>query len=191
MSIFRAILIAGALTGVVGSASLEAQDLSVRAAAGAAIPVGGAGERRSAGPAAMLSVESRLSNLWSLRVAGEWSLLRGPTAPAGQEHFSEHQDLRTLGVSLNGIVRLSDDRVAPYVIAGAGAYRLQRVDAPASPYGITGAVQAGFGWDGNLWDRVTPFVEARAQVHVTDYGTDEFLPTVYWPVVIGVRFGSE
>jgi hypothetical protein len=187
MSIFRISLLAGALALGVGAAPLEAQDLSVRAAAGAAIPVGGAGERRDAGPAALLSLEFGLSSRWSLRVDGEWSLLRGEPAPAGHEHFSDYQDLRTVGASLNGVLRLSDDSLTPYLLAGIGAYRLQRVDAPPSPYGATGAVQAGFGLDGNLRPRVNPFVEVRAQLHVTDYGSDEFSPTVYWPVVIGLQ----
>jgi hypothetical protein len=186
MSVSRVGLLVIALAVAVGSASLDAQVL-VRAAAGAAVPVGGAGERRDLGPAATLSVESRLTN-WTLRMDAEWSLLRGPAAPAGQEHFSNDQDLRTLGISLNGIMRLSEDRLAPYLLIGAGAYRLQQVDASASPYGTTGALQAGIGLDSDLWSRINPFVEARAQVHVTDYGGHEFGPTVFWPVVIGLRF---
>lgn len=135
----------------------------------------------------MISVETRLTRLWGLRLDGEWSRLTGAPAPAGQEHFSDYQDIRAIGASLNGILRFSDDPLAPYLLAGIGAYRLQRVDAPASPYGTTGALQAGLGIDGNLWGRVDPFVEARAMVHVTDYGSDEFSPTVYWPILIGLR----
>ena len=185
--ISRATLLLAAFAALAGAASLQAQDLSFRAAAGTAIPVGGTGERRDTGPAAMLSIETRLGRLWSLRFDGEWSLLNGPTAPAGQEDYSNDQDLRTIGASLNGMLRFSEDQLAPYLLAGVGAYRLQRADAPASPYGTTGALQAGFGIDGNLWGRVDPFVEARAMVHVTDYGSDEFSPTVYWPVLIGLR----
>jgi|GEM_PF-2882196 len=187
MSPFRVILIVSALVFVVGSASLEAQALSFRAAVGAAIPVGGAGERRDTGPATLLSVEMPLSKRLSVRVDGEWSLLRGPTALVGQENLSDYQDLRTLGVSLNGMMRLSDDHLAPYLLVGAGAYRLQRINAPVSPYGTTGAVQAGFGLDSNYWSRVNPFMEGRAQVHATDYGAGDFSATVYWPVVIGLR----
>jgi hypothetical protein len=186
MSISRTILFVITLAVSGGSASLEAQNL-VRAAAGAAVPVGGAGERRDIGPAATLSVESGLTN-WILRLDAEWSLLRGPAAPAGQEHFSNYQDLRTLGISLNGIMRPSEDRLAPYLLIGVGAYRLQQVGASASPYGTTGALQAGIGLDTYLWGRVNPFVEARAQVHLTDYGAQEFEPTVFWPVLIGLRF---
>lgn len=187
MMIFRATLQLTMFAALAGAASLQAQDISFRAAAGTAIPAGGAGERRDMGPSAMLSVETRLSRLWSLRLDGEWSLLTGTPAPAGQNHFSNHQDLRSIGTSLNGILRFTEDQVAPYLLAGVGAYRLQRMAAPASPYGTTGALQAGFGIDGNLWSRVNPFAEARAMVHVTDYGSDEFSPTVYWPILIGLR----
>lgn len=135
----------------------------------------------------MVSVESRLSQFWGLRLDGEWSLLNARPAPAGQEAYSQYADVRTYGLSLNGILRFSEDELAPYLLVGIGAYRLQAIDQRPSPYGTTGALQAGFGIDGNLWERVNPFVEARAMVHVTDYASDEFSPTVYWPVLIGLR----
>ena len=135
----------------------------------------------------MLSVEARLGARWSLRVDGEWSQLSGPPAPAGQDGFSSHRDLRTQGASLNGVVNMTDDQLAPYLLAGIGAYRLQRVGGDPSPYGTTGAIQVGVGFDSNIWGRVNPFIEARAQVHVTDYGADEFSPTVFWPVILGLR----
>lgn len=187
MTISRTTLLLAAFAALAGTMPVQAQGISFRVAAGAAVPVGGAGERRDAGPSAMLSVETRLSRLWSLRLDGEWSLLNGPPAPAGQEYNTNYQDLRAIGASLNGILRFSDDQLAPYLLAGIGAYRLQQVDAPASPYGTTGALQAGFGIDGDLWGRVDPLLEARAMVHVTDYGSDEWSPTVYWPILIGLR----
>lgn len=185
--IFRATLLLATFTALTGVAPLQAQDLSLRAAAGAAVPVGRTGEERDTGPAAMLSVEIRLSRLWRLRLDGEWSQLTGTPAPAGQEQFSNYQDLRAIGASLNYVLKFSEDQLAPYLLAGVGAYRLQRVDAPASPYGTTGALQAGIGIDGNFWGWVEPFAEARAMVHATDYGSDEFSATVYWPILVGLR----
>lgn len=170
-----------------GTGPLGAQDLSFRVAAGIAVPAGGAGERRDTGPSAMMSVEIPLGRLSGLRLDGEWSRLTGKPAPAGQEHFSDYQHLRSIGVSLNAIGRFSEGRFAPYMVAGLGAYRLQRLDAPASPYGTTGALQAGLGVDGPLWQRVAPFLETRAMLHVTDYGSDEFSPTVYLPILVGLR----
>ena len=168
-------------------APLQAQGITFRAAAGAAFPLGGAEELRDPGPSVTLSIEKRLSSLWSLRLDGEWSELEGVPAPEGQEHFKEYQPLRITGGSLNGVLRISSYPITPYLLAGIGAYRLQRVEAPRSPYGITGAVQAGVGVDGNLWERVNPIIEARAMVHLTDYGSDEFTPTIYAPVLIGLR----
>jgi hypothetical protein len=135
----------------------------------------------------MLSVESRLSRRWSLRLDGEWSLLHGPPPQAGREGDSRYRDLRTYGASLNGLRRFSEGRFAPYLLAGIGAYRLQRVGDYPSVYGTTGALQVGVGIDGDLWGRVNPFVEARALVHATDYGAVEYGPTIVWPVLIGVR----
>lgn len=166
---------------------LSGQDVGFRVGAGVAIPVGGAGERRDMGPAGTISIESSLTRVWSVRVDGDWSLLRGTAAPPGQEHLSNYQDLRSLGITANGIARFSDERLTPYLLIGLGAYRLQRVDAPKSPYGVTPAAQVGVGLGATVWDLVNPFVEVRALIHATDYGSREFTPTVYWPVLVGVR----
>ncbi|MDP9347936.1 MAG: hypothetical protein M3P24_02125 [Gemmatimonadota bacterium] len=88
---------------------------------------------------------------------------------------------------MNGILRSSEDDLAPYLLLGVGAYRLQAVGQSPSPYGTTGALQAGFGIDGRVRERLNAFVEARAQIHVTDYGSNEWSPTVYWPVLIGLQ----
>lgn len=98
-----------------------------------------------------------------------------------------YHDLRTYGASLNAILAPSEGELAPYLLVGVGVYRLQAVGQRPSPYGTTGALQAGFGIDAEIGKRINPFVEARAQIHVTDYGSDEWSPTVYWPVLIGVR----
>lgn len=154
---------------------------------GAAFPVGGAGERRDAGPAALVSVESRQSKYWSIRVDAEWSLLNARPAPAGQEGHFQYADLRTYGASLNGILRFPEDAITVYLLGGIGAYSLQAVDQRRSPYGMTGALQAGFGIEGNFWKRVNPFIEARALSHITDYGSDEYSSTTYWPATVGLR----
>jgi hypothetical protein len=184
----RTALLLSALAILLAQEPLRAQSgLSVGAGAGAAIPAGQAGERRDLGPAAMLSVEARMNPRWSVRLDGEWSLLGGPTAPAGQEHVSSSQDLRTVGASLNLVMRLSEAAFSPYLLAGAGAYRLQRVNAPKSPYGTTAALQAGVGAEAKMSRRIGAFVEARAQMHATDYGADEYGATVFWPVLAGIR----
>jgi hypothetical protein len=183
----RTAAVLGVLTVLVAAKPVRAQSLSVRAGAGVAVPVGSAGEHRDAGPAAMLSVESRLGRLWSVRLDGEWSLLKGPAAPAGFEDYKSYNDLRTVGASLNASLRLSENAFAPYLLAGVGLYRLQRVGAPRTSYGNSGALQAGFGVDAKLSHRLDAFAEARAQLHINDYGAAEFEPTRIWPVILGVR----
>jgi hypothetical protein len=170
-----------------GAAPLRAERLSLRVAGGAVFPNAEAAQRRDAGPAAMLSAEYRLSHLWSLRADGEWSLLRGPPAPAGQEGSWAHHDLRTHGVSLNAVMRFTDGPLVPYVLTGIGAYRLQFVGGSPSPYGTTGALQVGLGADANFGGRINPFIEARAQVHLTDYGSTDYGITRVTPVMAGVR----
>lgn len=177
----RIAILLGGLALATGALPLSAQRLTFRAAAGAAVPVGDAGERRDAGPAASLSLESRLSGRWSLRLDGDWALLDAPSA-------SEHADLRTYGVALNVVGRLFPSGPTPYLLAGVGAYRLQAVGQAPNPYGITGAAQAGLGVEGGrIWRRINPFAEVRATVHATDYAAREFSPTVYWPVLVGVQ----
>jgi hypothetical protein len=190
VTISRTALLLAAFSLLAGQVPLQAQEISFRVAAGAAVPVASAGERRDAGPAALISIENRFGPRWSLRLDGEWSRLGGTPAPVGQEHLSNYQDLRTVGASLNGVRSFSDGRFAPYLLAGLGAYRLQRVDAPASPYGTTAALQAGVGIDGNLRGRIGVFAETRAMLHLTDYGSDEATPTVYLPILIGLRISS-
>lgn len=164
---------------------LRAQGLAFKAGAGAAIPFGGAGDIRDPGPAALASLEFGLGPELSFRLDAEWSVLHAPSAPAGQAF--RYADVRSVGASLNGVLRSPQDVLTPYLLVGIGAYRLQEIDRERSPYGTTGALQAGIGIDGSFWERVNPFAEARAMVHVTDYASDEFSATVYWPVLIGLR----
>lgn len=190
MTISHVVPLACAFALLSGAAPLTSQDQSLRVAVGTAVPVGGAGERRDAGPAAMLSVDFAPSVRGplqgNLRLDVEWSLLTAPPSPAGETR-PLHGDLRAYGASLNAVVKVPTNSIEPYLLAGIGAYRLQRAGATRNVYGTTPAVQLGVGLDGNRWRRINPFVEARALMHVTDYGSDEFSPTVYWPVLLGVR----
>jgi hypothetical protein len=170
---------------LVGAVPSHAQSVAFRAGVGAAVPVGETADRRSAGPAAVVSVESRLDSRWGVRVDGEWSVLRAAT-PAGPEHGSRG-GIRTVGVSLNGTLKLPAGDYAPYLLAGIGAYRLQDRNQRRSPYGTTGAVQAGLGIEGPAWGRISPWGEARALVHATDYGSADWSPTVYLPLALGLR----
>jgi hypothetical protein len=179
----RVLLLAGALAAV-AAAPLAAQELEVRAAAGVALPVSQTGVMYEPGPAFMVSLEPRPGGRWSLRLDGEWALL-GSASSANP--FAEGGDLRSFGVSGNALRRFRGDSLAPYLVAGLGAYRLQRVGGSPSPYGTTVAVQAGLGVDLQRWERFNLFAEGRAQLHLTDYGSAELSPTTFLPVVVGVR----
>ena len=183
----RIAILLGVLSLATGALPLNAQRLTFKAAAGAAVPVSDAGDRRDTGPTASLSVESRLSGRWSLRLDGDWSLLDAPPAPVGREPSFQDADLQTYGVALNVVGRLFPSGTTPYLLAGVGAYRLQALGRGPNPYGTTGAVQAGLGVEGGIWRRINPFAEVRLTVPATDYGAREFSPTVYWPVLVGVQ----
>ena len=183
MMVSRATLLLAAIGTLWGDAPLQAQDLSFRAAVGPVIPADGTANRFAIGPAAMISADTRINPAWSLRWDAEWSLLKGRSFLAGQT-----RDLRTIGVSLSVVRRFSvDHALAPHLLVGIGAHRLQRVDAPTSRYGTTGAIQVGFGIDGKFRGPVAPFAEARAMLHLTDYASAELSPSVYCPILIGLR----
>lgn len=184
----RTALLIGALTGLLAVMPLSAQATSVRAGAGRVVPVGDAKKVRDPGPAAAIALELGLSRRWSVRLDGEWSLLNGPAAPPGQELYSQYSDLRTLGGALSAVMRFSEGAFSPYLLAGIGAYRLQRVKAPRSVYGTTPALQAGVGIDVNLSRSIGAFAEARGQAHITDYGAGkDFGSTNYWLLIAGFR----
>lgn len=165
---------------------VSAQEVIVRPNVGVAVPLGSAGEVRSLGPMTALALETRFGR-WGLRLDGEWALLDGTPAPPGQEIFTEYQDLRSIGGSLNLVRTFSEGDLAAYGLVGGGAYRLQRTDAPPSVYGTTRAVQMGLGVESDHWDRIRPFMEGRLLVHLTDYGGRQYGFTVVAPVGVGLR----
>ena len=186
--ILRPLVLLGALGALLAATPAHAQEIILKVAGGAAVPVGGAAEQRGTGPATMGTVEFRLGSHWGVRIDAEWASLDAPAAQETERGRFAHADVRVYGGSLNGVLRFPEGGgLAPYLLIGIGAYRLQAVDAHPSPYGTTGALQAGFGIDAAAWKRLNPFAEARAMVHVTDYASAEYTPTVYWPILVGVR----
>lgn len=178
-------ILLAALLLAAGAPSLGAQRVTSGGGMGVALPVGDAAERRTSGPAATVTFELYLSRRWSLRLDGDWSLLQGRPAPAGQE-VQPAADLQAYGVALNAVARVFDAATTPYLLAGAGVYRLQAGDA-RNPYGPTAALQAGVGVETRVSPRIQPFAEARITVHATDYASREFAPTIYWPLLFGLR----
>ncbi len=179
---FRTLVSLGALALLAGAAPLDAQGTFFRLGTGLAQPVAEAGERYRAGPVAAASIQTPLGGRWSVRFDAEWSRMDGRsfgtvTAP----------DLRTVGGSMNAVRHLSRARAAPYLLAGIGGYRLQRVGDHTNGYGTTPMVQLGIGVDGTVLRYINPYAEVRAQVHLTDYAADELSPSVFRPITLGVR----
>lgn len=183
----RAALLLGALALLATTPPLRSQGPSINVAAGAALPVGGTGERHGAGSTALISVVSspsvRGAVRMNLRLDAEWAWLPSRVDPSR----TPARELRAMGVSLNVVSAPVTDGVTPYLLVGLGAYHLQRAGEGPSAYGPTPAVQLGAGLDGPRRRRVRPFAEVRALVHVTDYASREFSPSVWWPVTVGVR----
>ena len=165
------------------SAPVAAQDLAIRLGGGLAAPIYTTSNDYVTGPAAMAALEAFLTPRWGLRLDVEWSRIneRDDLGSGGQ--------VQTWGASLNGVYRFPGQLARPYLLAGVGAYQLERTVFEADPYdfGITSAVQLGAGIDLDLWPGVEPFAEARAALHMTDYPHPDVGPAYIWPVVVGVR----
>jgi hypothetical protein len=179
---FHTLLSIGALALLAGAAPLGAQGTYFRAGTGLALPVGEAGERYRAGPLAAVSIQTPLGGRWSVRFEAEWSRMDGRS-----DGTATPPDLRTVGGSMNAVRHLSRPPAAPYLLAGIGGYRLQRVGDHPNGYGTTPMVQLGIGVDGTVLRHINPFAEVRAQVHLTDYAADELSPSVFRPITLGVR----
>ena len=186
MTIFRTAPVLCALALAAGAAPLPAQELSYRAGAGIAFPLGAVSERRQAGPSAAVSVQAPMGGLWSLRLEGDVSMLRGRAALPDRPH-SATSPLWAMGATMSGVRRVGGGDHGPYLLVGLGGYRLRIENESPSPYGITGALQAGLGVEGGGRGGLIPFAEARTVVHATDYGASDFRLTMHLPVVVGVR----
>jgi hypothetical protein len=161
---------------------VRAQDGAITAGLGLSIPRGTAGERYGFGPAGRLSVEVQRGSRLAFRLDAEWSRM-----PGGILEFYP-EDLLTYGGSLNALWRFRGSRYVPYLLLGAGGYRLQRMGDDPSVYGTTPALQAGVGLE--AWYRATMavVVEMRTVAHLTDYAAEEFTPSIFWPVMAGLRW---
>lgn len=162
--------------------ALQAQTGAITAAMGTSIPRGTAGERYDLGLAGRLSADYRHGSRLAFRLDAEASRM------AGDKLESYPDDLRTYGASLNALWRFEGSGYTPYLLVGAGGYRLQRVGAAPSVYDTTPAVQAGLGLEVSMSAATALVFEMRATAHLTDYASSEFAPTVVWPLMAGLRW---
>lgn len=177
-----AVALATALLGGCAAPAM-AQELSFRAGWGRMAPLGDGRELWDTGNTASLGMEWESGGAWALRAAAEWGRLRG--RESGPSSGSE---LSIRGATLSALLKDRRAPIQPYLLAGAGVMRLDRGGA-SSPYGTTAAAQVGVGIDGPPRYRVLPFLEARAVVHLTDYGSggDFRLTRTGTPIMVGVR----
>jgi hypothetical protein len=168
---------------IAGAASvqpLRAQE--VRVGAGVAIPTG---SLNTLGPAALISLGTPATSAFGLRLDLTIETQGHATdAPGGPQ---SRGTLRSVGASLNGLLRLGSGETRPYLIGGLGGYRLRAQERADNPNGTTWGGNLGAGID-MRWGGVSPFVEGRALVHVSDFGSYELSPTLYFPIIAGLMF---
>lgn len=172
---------------LLSSAAGAADDNPFRAAAGGGVtvPILGAATRRGPGPAVLVGLSHRVG----LKAELSWELLDGPQITDERDrNYTNLGDLSVLGVSLGLNAQAATAGFAPYLGCAIGAYWMQRIGGTRSPYGITWGVHATAGIDWKLEGPIHPFVELRGIFHLTDYGSQEWNPTIYFPVVAGARF---
>lgn len=173
-------------TALLGAAATPgaAQELSLRAGWGRMAPLGDGRELWDPGNAALLAMEWGAGGTWALRAGAEWARL-----PGRESGSSSSSALNIRGATLSGLLRDRRGDIQPYLLAGLGLMRLDGRGGGSNPYGTTAAAQVGFGIDGPPQYRVLPFLEARAVVHFTDYGSggDFRLTRTGTPIMVGVR----
>jgi hypothetical protein len=97
-------------------------------------------------------------------------------------------DLVSPGLALAAVRPIGEGAVQPYLLAGAGGYRMRIEERHPDPYRIRrtiGALFAGGGLEREMgsWRL---FAETRAKVTLSDYGSREFSPGVQLPTTVGV-----
>ena len=162
-----------------------AQSLQPGIDLGAAAPTGGAGEHRSVGAHVALSLG------WGTRdpglgVRGEvaWTRIEGEPAPAGDPSW-RWGDLTARSARATLVYTLSGERARGYGLLGVGAYDLE-VAGRSDPDGIVPGLNFGFGVSAPL-GRVRLAAELQGVLVISDYGSNEFEPPIYWPLTIGIR----
>ncbi len=167
----------------------SAQVAQLGIAGGLAIPTGAYGETRTAGPLirGMLSL-GRPSWVARFRCDFEGAWLLDQADRDGPDFGSSRQGtLRAVGVIALVVAGPAGGRLAPYVVAGAGAQRL-RVEGVRNPYGLVTGVRAGAGIRARL-GRAAVHAEVTPHWALTDFGTGrDFGVGSYVPIAVGISF---
>ena len=168
---------------------VSAQSVEPSLALGVAVPTGGLGARRTAGPvlraAVTLGDRERRHVRFRLELEGAWLVGDEPRAGSGSWSagtFRAVSGLATMVVGARG-----SPTVAPYLIIGMGLQRMSVVGR-TNPYGATFGVRGGAGLQWQVGPR-TMFAEVSSHAAATDFGTtSDFSLATYVPITIGIRF---
>jgi hypothetical protein len=174
---------AAAVASIPLPATLAAQSPSMMLAAGAAMPSGSMADRYGRGMQVHLgtylgSADDRIRVRLDLAGSGFPVRRNGQWNPA---------DLRSLGAVGNVIAGVRTGAFRPFMLTAIGAHRLWKLHGYENPYGITYSVGLGAGAHFTV-KRVPLSTEIRWHVDLTDYAAEEFMPGIFVPVTLGVRF---
>jgi hypothetical protein len=152
---------------------------------GAAVPVGSAARYRSMGPGISLTAGVRISK-WVIVDLDVTAVQLQIDSTASSGFTFDEGTLRLVGGFLRGRAGKWDSRVAQYGVLGIGRYWMNMAGTP-NPYGVVWGATLGTGVTARLGN-FSPFAEARIDLVASDFGADEWHPTVYLPVIVGVRW---
>jgi len=180
-----AIVMALGATG--GASTLSAQRIGPTASVGIAVPIGGYGTHRTAGPVvrgglALGAPDHRVE--WRLEGEGAWLLDRSGSPAVGG---SSDGTLRSIGIFGSLVAGPRHLRDAPYVILAAGPEWI-RVQGAVNPYGAVTGVRAGVGYR-IRGQRMSWLAELAVHAVLSDFGTgQEYTAGTYVPITVGLQF---
>jgi hypothetical protein len=188
VALLRIICLIAAAATIAGT-PLGAQSVERSLAVGLAIPTGGLGAQRTAGPAlrAAATFGDRQRRHVRLRLELEGAWLIGDERRAGSGSWRTGTMRTVSGLASMLVGATGTPAVAPYFVVGVGVQRMSIVGV-TNPYGLTFGVRGGAGLQWQVGRR-TMFAEVSSHAAATDFGTtSDFSLATYIPLTIGIRF---
>jgi hypothetical protein len=168
---------------------VSAQSVEPSLALGVALPTGGLGAQRTAGPLlrAAVTLGDRQRRHVRLRFELEGAWLVGDERRASSGSWSAGTLRAVSGLATMVVGARGSPAVAPYLLVGMGLQRLA-VAGVSNPYGMTFGIRGGAGLQWRVGPR-TMFAEVSSHAAATDFGTtSDFSVATYVPITIGIRF---
>lgn len=170
-----------------------AQQWFVGGSLGRAVPRGGLAEYQSTGPLFAGSVGYSFERITPftpmLRADVTWLRFQGDEELQARGLVG-YGNLRSVGGSLNLMLALPHlDPLRPYALYGIGRYTMQIEDLERNRNGPAWGATFGVGAELRV-GRVYIMAEAPVRLMLTDYGSREVEPAVYYPLSVGLRVGA-